>query len=620
MLQIDGLTLRVGARALLDDASATIAEGWKVGLIGRNGAGKSTLLRAIQDAVSGADEAIRIRRGASLGFVAQELAATQTPLLQAVVEADGELVRLRREALEGSPDIMAAAHARLLDIGAHAAEARAAAILSGLGFSQDDLARPTSAFSGGWRMRGALAGVLFATPDLLILDEPTNYLDLEGASWLEAYLKRYPNTVLMVSHDREMLNRSVTHILALEGGKLELSAGGYDLYLKRRADRAAGLAARKAKQDAERAHLQAFVDRFRAKASKARQAQSRVKMLERMTQITVPIEERTTPFRFDAPAALSSPIVELEDAALGYGPQAVILNQVSLRFDQDDRVGIIGANGQGKTTLVKAVAGRLALQGGARRAVKNVTIGYFSQDQLDELRPQESVLDHIRALEPAAGAGQLRALAARFGFGPEKVETKTAALSGGEKVRLLLGLIAHRRPHLLILDEPTSHLDVDSREALILALNDYDGAVLLITHDVYLAEATVDRLVLVNQGRARAYDGDLADYRALVLAADRDGPTARDKPSAPAAGSAAPAARARVNPQALARQVRDAEAAIAALERRIAAIDSALDHGALFASDPARAGALADERAEAVEALGQAEERWLTASDALSAR
>jgi ATP-binding cassette subfamily F protein 3 len=399
----------------------------------------------------------------------------------------------------------------------------------GLGFKQDDLQKPAGEFSGGWRMRAALAGVLVSQPDLLILDEPTNYLDLEGAAWLENYLVKYPHTVLVVSHDREVLNRSVTHVLALENQKLEISTGGYDIYLKRRAERMANLTGQKAKQDAAKAHLQAFVDRFRAKASKARQAQARIKMMERMQDIQVPIEDRAIPFHFYEAPELASPLIQLEDADLGYIKGQPVLKNVNFRLDNEDRIVIIGPNGQGKTTLVKSIGERLKLMSGERRASNKIKIGYFSQDSMDELREGETVLQHIKDLEPDAGESKHRAIAANIGFGQDKINTNVEKLSGGEKVRLLLGITAYARPHILILDEPTSHLDIDSREALIHALNDFSGAILLITHDVYLAEACADSLWLVFNGRASQYDGDLSDYRQMVLTADRpDSKPAKD--------------------------------------------------------------------------------------------
>ena len=526
MLTISNLDYRIGARALFENASAQIAAGWKVGLIGRNGTGKSTLLQLIREEIEqpSPDSPIRLSRGARMGWVAQEVQPTDDTILDVVLATDAERHALMQEAETAlDPDRIGEIHMRLADIDAWSAEARAAEVLTGLGFTDADLSRPTRAFSGGWRMRAAIAGVLFAQPDLLLLDEPTNYLDLEGAAWLESYLKKYPHTVLIVSHDREMLNRSVTHTLALEHRKLSITPGGYDAWLRLRAARTALLESERAKQEADRAHLQAFVDRFRAKASKARQAQSRVKKLEKMQEITVPLAERTTPFVFpNSTDKLSPPLLQMRDAVLGYGAEAIILKGVDLRLDPEDRIAIVGANGQGKTTLVKSIAERLPLLSGERVAPRALRIGYFSQDQMDELRPGENVLDHIRdALPEGALPSKQRAVAAAMGFPHEKVETAIENLSGGEKVRLLLGLMAIDKPHILILDEPTSHLDIDSREALIYALNDFEGAVVLITHDVYLAEGTADQLWLVKDGRATRYNGDLNDYRKLVLSADR---------------------------------------------------------------------------------------------------
>jgi ATP-binding cassette, subfamily F, member 3 len=526
MLQITNLDFRIEGRPLFEAASAQISDGWKVGLVGRNGTGKSTLLRLIREDIENpmSEGAIRMRRNARLGWVAQEAAASDETILEVVLAADTERHALMAEA-ETAEDPMRIAdiHTRLIDIDAWSAEARAAEVLMGLGFSDSDQYRPTREFSGGWRMRAALAGVLFSQPDLLLLDEPTNYLDLEGAAWLEGYLIKYPHTVLIVSHDRELLNRCVTHTMALEHKQLSICPGGYDAWLKLRAAKLAQLQSQRSKQEADKAHLQAFVDRFRAKASKARQAQSRVKKLEKMQDISIPLAERTTPFFFSNPAdQLSAPMLQLKEADLGYGEDAVILRDVDLRLDPEDRIAIVGANGQGKTTLVKSIAQRLPLMAGECTAPRSIRIGYFSQDQLDELILGDTVLDHVRrALPKETPTGKQRAQAAQMGFSHEKVETKVEKLSGGEKVRLLLGLMAMDKPHILILDEPTSHLDIDSREALIYALNDFKGAVLLITHDVFLAEATADRLWLVKDGRARTYDGDLNDYRALVTQADR---------------------------------------------------------------------------------------------------
>ena len=526
MLAINKLDYAVQGRPLFRNASAQIAAGWKVGLIGRNGTGKSTLLRLIREEVESptSDASIKLNKNARLGWVAQEVDASDETIMEVVLAADQERHKLMQQSeTETDPDKLGEIYERLTDMDAWNADTRASIVLMGLGFTPDDFHRATREFSGGWRMRAAIAGVLVSEPDVLLLDEPTNYLDLEGAAWLEGYIRKYPHTVIMVSHDRELLNRSVTHTLALEHQSLMITPGGYDDWMTLRAAKTAQLTAQKAKQDAEKAHLQAFVDRFKAKASKARQAQSRVKMLEKMQDIAIPIAERTTPFSFPAPKGkLAPPMLQLENADLGYGEGAKILSGVNLRLDPDDRVAIIGANGQGKTTLVKSIAQRLPLMTGSRKAPPSLRIGYFSQDQLDELTAGETVLDHVtQKLPKGTPQHKARGAAAAMGFSHEKVETKVEKLSGGEKVRLLLGLMSIDKPHVLILDEPTSHLDIDSREALIYALNDFPGAVLLITHDVYLAEATADRLWLVNKGKAKRYDGDLRDYKKLVMQADR---------------------------------------------------------------------------------------------------
>jgi ATP-binding cassette, subfamily F, member 3 len=640
MLTISNLDYRIGGRSLFEKASAQIAAGWKVGLVGRNGTGKSTLLKLIREEVSAptADSSIRLNQGARLGWVDQEVAPTDETVLGVVLAADTERHALMQEADTATdPDRIAHIHERLVDIDAWSAEARAAEVLMGLGFTHEDLSRPTREFSGGWRMRAALAGVLFSQPDLMLLDEPTNYLDLEGAAWLETYLVRYPHTVIVVSHDRELLNRSVSHTMALENRQLSITPGGYDDWLKLRAAKYEQLAGQRAKQDAERARLQAFVDRFRAQANKARQAQSRVKMLERMQDISVPLTERTTPFSFPASGEkLAPPMLEIRDGALGYGDDAVILSDVDLRLDPEDRIAIVGANGQGKTTLVKSIARRLPMLAGNIAAPRAIRIGYFSQDQMDELVPGETVLDHVRAALPKeTTVARQRSVAAELGFSHEKVATKTSELSGGEKVRLLLGLMAMQRPHMLILDEPTSHLDIDSREALIHALNNFEGAVLLITHDVYLAEATADQLWLVKDGQVTPYDGDLQDYRSLVLKADRGPQGARPKPGRASktaavaaeakAEKALPAAKVdKAEQRRLASQARKAAAPLkrkaeAAEKRRqsaaaeIEAIDRQLASPDA-SSEPAEV--LLKTRARLVEGLEAAEQEWLDAEQA----
>ena len=631
MLTITDLTFAFGTRTLFEGASAQLAKGWKVGLVGRNGTGKSTLLGLIREAHDreGKDESIRFNEGATLGWVAQEVAPTDETILEVVLKADAERHALMTESETATdPDRIGEIHERLLDIDAWSGEARASEVLMGLGFTPEDLHRASKEFSGGWRMRAAIAGVLFAQPDVLLLDEPTNYLDLEGAAWLENYLRAYPNTVILVSHDREMLNACVTHTLALDHKKLELTTGGYDDYLRMRAIKYAQLEAMKKKQDAERAHLQSFVDRFRAKASKATQAQSRIKMIEKMKDIAIPVSERTVPFHFTAPEAqLAPPLLELRGVSCGYGENAVILTEVDLRVDPDDRIAIVGTNGQGKTTLVKTIAQKLRLMDGERKAPGSIRIGYFSQDQMDELSLGETVYDHVqRAMPKGTLPAKVRAKAAQLGFSVEKVETKVEKLSGGEKVRLLMGLMAMTEPHILILDEPTSHLDIDSREALIYALNDYRGAVLLITHDVYLAEGTADQLWLVKDGKAREYDGDLNDYKKLVMAADRD-QSKTSKAPAPKeevivdqpvekvdkAAQRQKAADARKVAAPLKKKADAAEKRLEKANARVAAIDEELVQPNLSSE---RMQALMKERAEQTDLAEVAETEWLEASEA----
>ena len=633
MLTIEDLDYRIEGRSLFDKASAQIAAGWKVGLVGRNGTGKSTLLRLIREEVKEqrSSKSIRLSQGAKLGWVAQEVPATDDPIIELVLAADHERHGLMQEA-ETTEDAhrIAEIHTRLTDIDAWSGEARASEILTGMGFTQTDLKRPAMEFSGGWRMRAAIAGVLFAEPDLLLLDEPSNYLDLEGAAWLELYIKRYPHTVLIVSHDREMLNRCVTHTMALEHKQLSVTPGGYDEYLKLRAAKLAQLEQMKVKQDAERAHMQAYVDRFRYKASKARQAQARLKRIEKMQDVTIPLADRTVPFSFPGPEKeLSPPMVLLENAELGYGAEAKILNKVNLRLDPDDRIVVVGINGQGKTTLVKSLAKKLPLIGGKRQAVKAMRVGYFSQDQMDELAEGQTVLDHVREALPSwTTPVELRSKAAQMGFSEEKIDTRVENLSGGEKVRLLLGLLAVEKPHLLILDEPTSHLDIDSREALIHGLNDYEGAVVLITHDIFLAEATGDQLWLVKDGQAEVYDGTLDDYRDLVLQSERNSRKQREADDPlPAKQEAKAEKRSQAE---LRRQRADAKKAAAPLKRKADELEKKLTklHAQLDGVDAKLADAatpseqmaeLMQSRAKLTADIARCEEDWLEASEAYEA-
>ncbi|WDI31660.1 ABC-F family ATP-binding cassette domain-containing protein [Hyphococcus flavus] len=616
MLHINDLTYRIENRLLFDQATAAISDGWKVGFVGANGSGKSTLLRMIKGELYAGDDEISIRKNRRLGAVDQEAPSSDISLIETVLAQDKERAALIAESDSATdPHRIAEIQTRLADIDAHSAEARAGSILSGLGFSAEDQRRACAEFSGGWRMRVALAGVLFSAPDLLLLDEPTNYLDLEGTIWLEAYLKRYPYTTLIVSHDRALLNNAVTHIMALEHGKLSVHAGGYDLYEKKRAEARAQAASFRARQEARRKHMQAFVDRFRAKASKAKQAQSRVKMLERLETVAEPISARTIPFHFPNPKPMAPPIIRVVDADLGYEEGKPVLHKVNLRLDHDDRIAILGPNGEGKSTLVKALSGRLPPLAGNIYKHKKLGVAYFAQHQLDELKPKQSAYDHVRELIPNATEAETRSAAARLGFGPEKADTKVEKLSGGEKARLLLGLITFHGAHLLILDEPTNHLDIGAREALVEALNDFQGAVLLITHDAHLASSVADRLWLVNKGAASPYDGDLSDYRELIIASSKTAPKQDTKK--PAANvkerTRKASAESRLSLQPLKKAAEALEKRIEALNNTMTRLDAALAEPGLFETNLPRATKLSKERSALLNAISQAETEWLEA-------
>jgi ATP-binding cassette, subfamily F, member 3 len=627
MLHINDMTYRIEGRTLFDQATAGIPARHKVGLVGRNGAGKTTLLRLIAGEVAPDAGAIRVPRSARIGWMAQEAPGGPESLIDFVLSADGERRALLAEAeTADDPGRIADIHQRLSDIDAYSAPARAAGILAGLGFDEAAQQRPCAEFSGGWRTRVALAAILFAAPDLLLLDEPTNYLDLEGTLWLENHLREYRHTVVIVSHDRDLLNRSVNSILHLSQGKLTLYSGGYDAYEEARREKQRLDSKLRKKQDDERRRIEAFIARFKAKASKASQAQSRVKALARMQPIAEAIEERVAPFLFPNPAkALASPLVRLEGGAAGYVPGEPVLQDLDLRLDADDRVGLLGANGNGKSTFARLIAGRLAPMAGRRHASDKIVVGYFAQHQMEDLAPRTTPYQHMRDLMPEATEAQRRARLGALGFGIDKADTRAESLSGGEKARLLFALATFHGPHLLILDEPTNHLDVDAREALVRALSDYAGAVILISHDRHLMDACADRLWIVRGGTVRSYDGDMESYRALCLAERGAGPD-RARGAQKANGSARPsaqearrrAAEARAAPSPLKRRVAAAEAEIERLGGRIAAVDASLADGALYA-DAARAQALARERAALERARAAAEAAWLAASEAYEA-
>ncbi|MBO6897860.1 MAG: ABC-F family ATP-binding cassette domain-containing protein [Shimia sp.] len=521
MLKISDISYSVEGRPLFEGASATIPTGHKVGLIGRNGAGKTTLFRLIRGELSLEGGNITLPQRARIGGVAQEVPSNEVSLIDTVLAADTERAALLAES-ETATDSnrIAEIQTRLSDIDAWSAEARAASILKGLGFDHEDQQLPCSAYSGGWRMRVALAAVLFSQPDYLLLDEPTNYLDLEGALWLENYLVKYPHTVLIISHDRELLNRSVGAILHLDERKLAYYTGTYDQFAKQRAEQRAVQAAAAKKQQAQREHLQAFVDRFKAKASKAKQAQSRVKMLEKMTPITAPEDAARVVFTFPKPEELSPPIIAIEGGSTGYG-DTVVLKNLNLRIDQDDRIALLGKNGQGKSTLAKLLSSRLQPMSGKFTTSSKLRIGFFAQHQVDELYVDETPIQHLMRERPAEGQARLRARLAGFGLGAAQAETEVGRLSGGQKARLSLLLATLDAPHLLILDEPTNHLDIESREALVEALTAYSGAVILVSHDMHLLTLVADRLWLVKDGTVKPYEEDLQAYRKLLLTADK---------------------------------------------------------------------------------------------------
>ena len=608
MLRIENISYSIAGRPLIEDASAVIPDGHKVGLVGRNGTGKTTLFRLIRGELTLDTGDIRLPKGARIGGVAQEVPSNEVSLINTVLAADVERAALMAEEAT-DPTRIAEIQTRLADIDAWSAEARASSILRGLGFTFEEQQMPCSAFSGGWRMRVALAAVLFSAPDLLLLDEPTNYLDLEGALWLESYLAKYPHTVIIVSHDRGLLTRAVGSILHLEDRKLTFYQGNYETFAETRAARLAVAEAENRKIEARRAHLQSFVDRFRAKASKAVQAQSRLKMISRLKPITLPSEAALKRFSFPNPEELSPPIINIEGGVIGYDGQPV-LSKLNLRIDQDDRIALLGRNGEGKSTLSKLLSERLPLMSGKMARANKLRVGYFAQHQVDELRIEETPLDTMRRMLPGELPAKHRARLGGFGILAAQAETPIGQLSGGQKARLSLLLATLDAPHMLILDEPTNHLDIESREALVEALTEYSGAVILVSHDMHLLSLVADRLWLVKDGAVAPYEGDLESYRALLLSAD--------KPQKPAKPTEKPKRASRDELQTLRANVRKCEERLDKLNDMRDKLATKLADPAMYDDGKADEAAVWQKKyAEVMDALDRAEALWLTAGEKL---
>jgi ATP-binding cassette subfamily F protein 3 len=618
MLNLNGITVRLGGRTILDRATAALPPYSRIGLIGRNGAGKSTLMKVMIGSLEADDGSLDMPKGTRIGYIAQEAPAGDSTPFETVLAADTERAALMAESeQEGlDPDRMAEVHERLIAIDAYTAPARASRILVGLGFDEDMQGRPLDSFSGGWKMRVALASLLFSQPDLLLLDEPSNHLDLEATLWLENFLKGYPAMMVVISHERDLLNNVVDHILHLDNGQVTLYSGGYDSFERQRAERAAQLAAAKASQDAQRAKLQDYVARNSARASTAKQAQSRAKALARMQPIAAMAEDPTLSFDFPSPDELKPPLVTLDLASVGYTEGNPILQRLNLRIDPDDRIALLGRNGNGKTTLARLLAAQLTPMEGQMSASGKMRVGYFTQYQVEELDGDDTPLEHMTQQMKGASPGAVRAQLGRFGFSGAKATTKVGKLSGGERARLALALITRDAPHMLILDEPTNHLDVDAREALVQALNEYDGTVVLVSHDRHMLELTADRLVLVDGGTATEFSGTIEDYTDFILG---KGPAKEKMSKADRKDDKKAQAAAREAQAKLKRDVNDAEADLAKLEVVLSAIDRAM-------FDPASAsneyknltmGELSQRRGKIVAAQEAAEARWVAASEAL---
>ena len=623
MLTVSSLTYRIQGRPLFEGASFVLPDGAKAGFVGKNGSGKTTLFKLILGQVALDGGSIEVNRRARIGAVAQEAPATELSVLETVMAADTERAALMAEA-ETATDAhrISDIHMRLADIDAHTAEARAATILKGLGFEQDRQLGPTSELSGGWRMRVALAGVLFSQPDLLLLDEPTNYLDLEGTLWLEKYLATYPYTVFMISHDRDLLNKAVTSIVHLERGKLTLYKGGYDTFEETRRMQMELNNKSRERTLEQIAHLQSFVDRFKAKATKAKQAQARVKMIQKLKPPAALFDEYAAPFAFQNPKKIpAAPMMTFDNVSVGYGDK-IVLRGISNRIDPDDRIALVGVNGNGKSTFAKLLAGDLKPMGGEMRRSKGLDIAYFAQHQMDKLKPQQTPLEHVIEMMPYDSEAKRRSRIAQMGLTTSRMDTLVSNLSGGERARLLLGLITFGGPGMLILDEPTNHLDIDSRDALVEALNDYTGAVLIISHDRHLIEATVDKLWIAQNGTIEEFDEDLDSYQRMLT-------SGKERPQKNAAAAPAPvldkkaarqdSAAKRLEVAPLRKSIKEAEQKLGRLRTELDKVEAILADPKIYDGAPERVILLGRDKARFLADIGKIEERWLELSQELEA-
>ena len=619
MLNFSNISVRLGGTVILDGATAALPPGARVGMIGRNGAGKSTLMKVIAGMLEPDDGSVDMPKDARLGYIAQEAPAGQESPLDTVLAADLERAALLAEAeTAADPHRIGEIHERLNMIDAHSAPARAAKILIGLGFDEAAQQQPMDSFSGGWRMRVALAALLFSQPEVLLLDEPSNHLDLEATLWLENFLTSYQATILVISHERDLLNNVVDHILHLQHGTTTLYPGGYDAFEKQRAERQAQLASSREKQIAQREKLESFVSRWGAKAHSAKQAQSRVKALSRMQPIAEAIDDPSLSFHFPSPAELKPPLMTLDDASVGYGDN-IILSGLNMRLDPDDRTALLGRNGNGKTTLARLLASQLEPKQGAINKSGKLTVGYFTQYQVEELDTSDTPLEHMTRLMKDAKPGAVRAQLGRFGFSGDKATIKVGKLSGGERARLALAMITRDAPHLLILDEPTNHLDVDAREALVHALNEYSGAVILVSHDRHMLELTADRLVMVDSGKAEEFAGTLKDYTDFVLGKNQPGSSSGKGSGGNRKEERRAAAERRKQQTELRKSVTAADKQMKVLGAELSAIDRAMfdpataeaKHADLSISD------LMKLRAEIQDKLDKAEALWMESTDRL---